>query len=460
MSTSKSSEPHVRDPQAYSRIRAGRWGLSTPVDFHQMRLPVALAVVGAYYPESRNTAKAVSPSADGRHGLFQRLSLPYIFRRLSRNPGPSSGGSPTVSVRPTPPAPESDILRTPPTLAVDDSNLAPVADSVSRSLVADLPEIGTASVDVVGTPTSDLDATDDVPATLNDNPGALTDVDDAPADDPMTEMWNEAVAEWQRKTDVDLTAPDSMLFSSKDAIVSYIAEMEEEEEESKQGRWRKLHDHLLPLARIFERLCAPIGETLSTTAFPPSKVIFSAVGMIIHVYIRTHEEHEQIVDAFDEIRNHLQIIEAVGANSRQCLHGANVKLLAQILNVLGVIVRLRRNNYGEERKNTSEMEYCFKHVLQVARDIQDNNTSNLAILRSMEHMFLCQVETLRGPFKMERNNAWLGFQDPSPRMSKLLNDRAASTGLWLFESEVFAAFKERRIQVLMLYGSAPPRFES
>lgn len=82
------------------------------------------------------------------------------------------------------------------------------------------------------------------------------------------------------------------------------------------------------------------------------------------VYIRTHEEHEQIVDAFDEIRNHLQIIEAVGANSRQCLHGANVKLLAQILNVLGVIVRLRRNNYG----GTSRIAYlaaCSNIRIQV-----------------------------------------------------------------------------------------------
>ncbi|KAL1703956.1 hypothetical protein EV121DRAFT_206835, partial [Schizophyllum commune] len=435
--------------------------LSTPVDVDQTRLPAALAVVGAYYPVSRSTAKATHlPTADLLLSLVSRLSLPSIFRRSSRNPAPSSGGSPPVSVRPPLATPDSNICRTPPTLATVDADPAPPANSDSPPPVADPPEIDVATVDVVCAPSSDSDAIDDVPAVLDDTPDALIVVADAPANDPMATLWNEAVEEWQRKTNVDLAAPDFMLFSSKDAIVSYIAEMEEEEEESKQGRWQKLHDHLVPLARIFERLCAPLGETLSTTAFPPSKVIFSAVGMIIHVYIRTHEEHEQIVDAFDEIRNHLQIIEVVGANSRQCLHGANVKLLAQVLNVLGVIVKLRRNNYGEEKKNTSEMEYCFKHVLQVARDIQDDNTSNLAILRNMEHLFLCQMEALRETFQMERNNAWLGFQDPSPRMSKLLNDRAASTGLWLFESEVFAAFKERRIQALMLCGSAPPRFES
>ena len=177
-------------------------------------------------------AASPSPSAGGRRGLLQRLSLASIFRRSSRNTSPSSGGSPPVSVRPPLATPDSNICRTPPTLATVDADPAPPANSDSPPPVADPPEIGVASVDVVCAPTDDLAATDDVPAVLDDTPDALIVVADALADDPMATLWNEAVEEWQRKSNVDLSDPDSMLFSSKDAIVSYIAEMEEEEEES------------------------------------------------------------------------------------------------------------------------------------------------------------------------------------------------------------------------------------
>ena len=111
----------------------------------------------------------------------------------------------------------------------------------------------------------------DVSDALSSTSAAVVDVADAPVADPMTKMWNEAVVEWQRKTGVDLAAPSHMHFGSKEAVMDYITEMEgKEPDEFANGRWKRIRDSFIPLARIFETLCVPIADTLcSTVSGPP-----------------------------------------------------------------------------------------------------------------------------------------------------------------------------------------------
>ena len=166
---------------------------------------------------------------------------------------------------------ESNICRTPPTLATVDADPAPPATSDSPPPVADPPEIGVASVDVVCAPSSDSDAIDDVPAVLDDTPDALIVVADAPDDDPMATLWNEAVAEWQQKTGVDLTDPGAIPLASKEAVLSYIAKTGNGEDGSEKGQWEMLRERVDRLARIFEKLCEPIGDTISAVRFSSQK---------------------------------------------------------------------------------------------------------------------------------------------------------------------------------------------
>ena len=106
----------------------------------------------------------------------------------------------------------------------------------------------------------------DVSDALSSTSAAVVDVADAPVADPMTKMWNEAVVEWQRKAGVDLTAPEATLFSSKEALASYVAKMEVESQgDTAMNRWGRLRNTLFPLARIVAKLCGPIGDTLSST---------------------------------------------------------------------------------------------------------------------------------------------------------------------------------------------------
>ncbi|KAL1711889.1 hypothetical protein EV715DRAFT_214683 [Schizophyllum commune] len=501
-------------PSAPSACSAAAFSSSTPgdpstagVDGDPMHPPASAPIPATC------AAASPSPSTGGRHGLLQRLSLPSIFRRLSRNTAPSSGGSPPGFVRPPLPAPESDIRRTPPTLATVDADPAPPANSDSPPPVADPPEIGVASVDVVCAPTHDLAATDDVPAVLDDTPDALIVVADAPDGDPMATLWNEAVAEWQQKTGFDLTDPGAIPLASKEAVLSYIAKMGNGEDGFEKGQWEMLRERVDPLARIFEKLCEPIGDTISA-AFPPGRIIFAAVGLIVSAYIGTREDFAQIGDAFKEMQFHLQVVEIVAdSHPGHVLHESCIHLLTQVLAVLGVITEMQREgclrkslprsilsqarplsealqtlrlladkqqkaiagatlakvtqlmeNIAANKVTQDWMCACLVDVLRATRNMHDLGLStqaevmaHRAALRRMDLVLYKQLTKLRGIevfVECEQIKGWLNYVDPSYRLRKLLDDRAEGTCSWFLDSDEFAALKEGKTKAVLLTGKA------
>ncbi|KAL1725545.1 hypothetical protein EV714DRAFT_287824 [Schizophyllum commune] len=409
------------------------------------------------------------PSTGGRRGLLQRLSLASIFRRSSRNTAPSSGGSPPVSV-----------------------------------------------LDVVCAPTNDSDAIDDVPAVLDDTPDALIVVADAPDDDPMATLWNEAVAKWQQKTGFDLTDPGAIPLASKEAVLSYIAKMGNGEDGSEKGQWEMLRERVDRLARIFEKLCDPVGDTISA-AFPPGRIIFAAVGLIVSAYTRTREDFAQINDAFSEMQFHLQVVETVAdSHPGNVLHDSCVHLLTQVLAVLGVITEMRREGCLRESlplttliilsqarplsealqtlrlladkqqkaiagatlarvtqlmENiagaSSDARATVRHGLNILQPTRSHRTGYLglstqaevmahrAALRRMDLVLYKQLTKLRGIevfVECEQIKGWLNYVDPSYRLRKLLDDRAEGTCSWFLDSDEFAALKEGKTKAVLLTG--------
>ncbi|KAL1703968.1 hypothetical protein EV121DRAFT_163623, partial [Schizophyllum commune] len=232
----------------------------------------------------------------------------------------------------------------------------------------------------------------------------------------MTKIWNEAVAEWQRKMGVDLTSPEAILFGSKEAVVEYITRMEEESQgDLEKSQWRRLGDTLIPLARAFKKLCAPIGDILSSTAT-----------------VEAHEEFELMTDVFDEIKVHLRVVEIVAAHPGRLLYDSSIELLAQIITVLGVVMQMRREKYAGLRRISSR----YKEAI---------------IAGTLEVVTHGKVSD-----ELERILGWLEFGsvDSSKRMSSLLNDRAEGTGLWFFDDQTFVNFLKGETKVLSIQGKA------
>ncbi|KAL1712198.1 hypothetical protein EV715DRAFT_214140 [Schizophyllum commune] len=353
-----------------------------------------------HHPQpSFSAAIATPPPTSPSPGLRARLSISKLYRRLSRSLAPSSRGSPPTPVRSPSPQPVSDALQ----------------DAIVH--------ISTAPKDAAN----------------------------APAADPMARMWSEAVAEWQRKAGVDLNAPEATLFSSKEALANYVAKMEADSQgDYEMNRWGRLRNTIFPLARIVAKLCGPIGDTLSSTVLPPSKVMFAAMGLIISATVQAHEEFELITDAFNEIRVHLQVVEIVTAHPGRLLYDTSLELLVQVLTVFGVITKMRHANYAGR-------------VLKALVDIRPLSDS-LQGLRRITSRYkeaivagtLEVVTGIKASEELERIRMWLRFDsvDSSQRMSSLLNDRAEGTGLWLFDDKTFVKFLEGQIKVLSIEGKA------
>ncbi|KAL1725047.1 hypothetical protein EV714DRAFT_188636, partial [Schizophyllum commune] len=232
----------------------------------------------------------------------------------------------------------------------------------------------------------------------------------------MTKIWNEAVAEWQRKMGVDLTSPEAILFGSKEAVVGYITRMEEESQgDLEKSQWRRLGDTLVPLARAFKKLCAPIGDILSSTAT-----------------VEAQEEFELMTDAFDEIKVHLRVVEIVAAHPGRLLYDSSIELLAQIITVLGVVMQMRREKYAGLRHISSR----YKEEI-IAGTLKG-------------------VTYMQASDEMERILEWLKYDsvDSFQRISSLLNDRAKGTCLWFLENHAFVDLMEGQRSMLPIQGQA------
>ncbi|KAL1703965.1 hypothetical protein EV121DRAFT_206834, partial [Schizophyllum commune] len=399
------------------------------------------------------------------------LKIRTFFRRPLRTPSSSRSTIPRPSQSPSSTA----------------TSLPPLADI----------DVDSPTVTPIDASSTLITGTSQTTASPNDAVEALTEA-------PLTKMWSDAVAECQRKMGVDFLAPDAAHFNSKEAVVSYVAKREEEEEdELERSQWRRLRGPLVPLARIIENLCAPVGDALATT-FPPGKAIFTAVGLIVSASIKTHEEMDQIGDAFDEIKRHLQVVEVVVVSqSGDLLHDPSAKLLVQLIIVLATILKTWRDGHlrqflplwlrnlvhsrplsealqdlhrlatqhheaiaGVTYKKVTEMmssiadgtasqassNQLLHDVLQVAHGVQaeisltkDEIVANRAILRHLDSLFFRQAEEMKeikSLAELDKVAQWLSYPDSSPKLSRLLDDRAEGTGSWFLDGDVFTAFRE------------------
>ena len=194
------------------------------------------------------------------------------------------------------------------------------------------------------------------------------------------------MAECQRRMGVDFLGPETANFRSEKDVMAYIAGRENMEPDSEsKGRWQKLQRGLVPLARVSKIFCDPIADTISDVSVwysqRPSYNTNSAhdscslparsssrpwgsssayvcspylLGLAVNnssrpqASIATHEEFEQITDALEEIKVHLQVIEMVAGHRGELLGDISVELLVHIIIVLSVIAQLRKEKYGGE----------------------------------------------------------------------------------------------------------------
>ena len=87
------------------------------------------------------------------------------------------------------------------------------------------------------------------------------------SDDPMADLWKDAVAGYRLKTGIDITSPSNADFSSAQAVFDYIHRQQVRLERIRQDGPQWLRDRLRPLAVVLEKICEPVGDAVALVSY-------------------------------------------------------------------------------------------------------------------------------------------------------------------------------------------------
>ncbi|KAL1734519.1 hypothetical protein EV714DRAFT_234055 [Schizophyllum commune] len=162
-----------------------------------------------------------------------------------------------------------------------------------------------------------------------------------PIDDPLLEIWAQAVSQYERDTGKPIPSGPTT-FRSTDAIIDYIHHQKMTFEEFlTKKRWRLIRG-LRPVAQVVGTLSGAIGEGVGL--IPAGKVVVAAMGELAKAAMAVHDDFAAICNAFETMERHLRIVQpTLSGNVDSILSDASLKLMAQILVVLGVVSKMRQS---------------------------------------------------------------------------------------------------------------------
>uniref|UniRef100_D8Q573 Uncharacterized protein n=1 Tax=Schizophyllum commune (strain H4-8 / FGSC 9210) TaxID=578458 RepID=D8Q573_SCHCM len=325
-----------------------------------------------------------------------------------------------------------------------------------------------------------------------------------PPDALMVELWDEAIAHYEGQTGHSLSDTGSL--NSKEAITAYI------DEHAPQTGVKDAAVNLLPIARIVGSLCDPIGNLVST-AFPGAGVVFSAIGILVKATISVHDELEAACLAFKTIDLDLRIIKPIpAAEMDDTLRKVSVEILAQVLAVLALITKLRkeakikmwlRKLYDPDSEVSGAMENLrgltnmhhhsmaalthgttskllvmlkdaiadaaqerdhirmyLECITKVAQEIYGMVGDNRGLLESIQDALLQHMTVVtRSIDRFGKENdlcrrSWLNYPNSSSKLNALLGNRHPTTGSWFLDGPKFAALKAGSCKSLLVHGKA------
>ncbi|TRM70009.1 hypothetical protein BD626DRAFT_580263 [Schizophyllum amplum] len=314
--------------------------------------------------------------------------------------------------------------------------------------------------------------------------------------DNFTILWQEALTSYKTDTGIDLCAQEGVVIDSNAAVLEYLNKHEAQFKNFRQDGLERIRERVMPVTTVMEGLCAVVGDTVAAV-FAPGKMIFSAIGMLLKASIAVHDDFEMVCAAFDTMRVHMRIIQIDAAeDTHSIIRDASIALLVQILTILGIMFKLRKNGrmrhylskFGRSDEVSSALDKLGKlasshhHAasvvtLDTTKDILKTLNASLSqdgeVVDAIQKYQLDLLEIEKdiigkfGPLReqlgevqymlrttdLEKIFDWLHYPDSSAKKNSLLEDRNASTGSWFLMGTEFAGFKAGTEKAIWLQGN-------
>ncbi|TRM56451.1 hypothetical protein BD626DRAFT_519566 [Schizophyllum amplum] len=163
--------------------------------------------------------------------------------------------------------------------------------------------------------------------------------------DPLADLWKEAIERYEHNTGVKLIPSRDVSFDSTNAVLGYIQHHEADFKKYRADGPQKLRSIIKPIAATVQTLCGVVGEAVSMVC-SPAEAIFTALNVVIQASRQVTDDFDAVADAFDTMEHHLRMVGSIATagDMHEAVREASVKLLAQLLVVLGTVTNLQKHN--------------------------------------------------------------------------------------------------------------------
>ncbi|TFY70482.1 hypothetical protein EVG20_g2514 [Dentipellis fragilis] len=289
------------------------------------------------------------------------------------------------------------------------------------------------------------------------------------ADNQLSKIWKAAIEQYEANTKINLkAASESHIFaniSSPDELLKAIDDKQKNFVEYRK-RGAKIKGALKPVLDVVGLLAGAAGEGVAIV-FPPGKVVFIAVKLLVDASHNVKSHYDAIIDIFEQMKSFLlryRNYVKYDSNFSDGLQQNIVKILAHVLFTVGIITKdmkrgqLKHFIQGAFTKNSVIQDALTKlHHLtkEEGLNVQAVIYQNVRDMSKGVNAIGKKLDKAHGNAELHRCHYWLSAPDPwinHNRAQEKLSEQ--STGKWIFRDKRFVDWLNKSHSSIWLYGKS------
>ncbi|KAH9023526.1 hypothetical protein EDB83DRAFT_1984773 [Lactarius deliciosus] len=277
-------------------------------------------------------------------------------------------------------------------------------------------------------------------------------------------MLDAALVVYKEKTGNDLLghwlADELKTCESVDSVLDILRDQAKAFERSGDQKLMKWID---PLVHVLYTFSDALGDGVSLV-FPPAKVIFTGIGVLLAAAKDVRASHGAIIDLFERVENFFKRLEVYTQISLTTeMAEVLVKIVIELLSILSIatkeVKRRRAKIFARKLLGRTDIEDALKRldsliqeevqmaiaqILKVTTEAKDGaDKSNMVMQQDME-------EVKRGVLEVKRDvedvkwtqieqdiHKWFSPPDPSTNYNVACETHLEGTAAWFFEGTIF-----------------------
>ncbi|TFY61174.1 hypothetical protein EVG20_g7156 [Dentipellis fragilis] len=290
------------------------------------------------------------------------------------------------------------------------------------------------------------------------------------ADPTFSEIWKPAIERYEADTKIKV-AEAFRDFANITSVEKLLETIDDEQRKFKkyEKRGKEMREALKPVLDVVSLSSDVAGDAVGA-AFPPGKIIFMAVKLLVDAARNVSAHYKTVIITFRQMQNFLDRCHVyLHSNVSSSLKHRLVEILAHLLTILGMITEVVKRgqingNEGHFLRNAFRKDDTISEALQKLNDLtKEEELQTLADIHHKVEQTLQVVSStekkvdfiaeIQKDTELYKCHLWLSAPDPwvnhNAAQEKLSEQ---STGKWIFEDQRFVDWLGKSHSSMWLYG--------